>query len=310
LKIRIPNIFVVIAAAVILLVLSITFVPSFALRVVVGIPFLLLFPGYVLIAALFPNKDDMDGLERLALSFGMSIPVVALIGLGLNYTPWGIRLQPVLYAISAFILIMAGLAWYRRYRLHKRTDILIDLHLRLPGWEGNPLNKTLSVVLAVSILAAVAVLIYAVAKPKIGERFSEFYILGLQGEAQDYPATFVLRNGQVASVMYGNNTTVDAPVGMVTIGLVNREHEDTTYSIMVTIDSRVIDVNSGGAPDGTIGPISLAHEEKWEKQIGFAPDYLSNDQKVEFFLYKNGATVPYLTLHLWINVVDGSAQGN
>jgi uncharacterized membrane protein len=47
----------------------------------------LFFPGYTLISALFPRKDSLSGVERLALSFGLSIAVVPLIGLILNYMP-------------------------------------------------------------------------------------------------------------------------------------------------------------------------------------------------------------------------------
>ncbi|MCK4222104.1 MAG: DUF1616 domain-containing protein, partial [Dehalococcoidia bacterium] len=56
------------------------------LRIVLGLPFLLFSPGYALIAALFPKKGSLDGIERIALSFGLSIAVVPLIGLILNYT--------------------------------------------------------------------------------------------------------------------------------------------------------------------------------------------------------------------------------
>jgi uncharacterized membrane protein len=55
----------------------------------------LFFPGYVFITALFPEKKELDNLERLALSLGLSIAIVPLIGLLLNYTPWGIRLIPL-----------------------------------------------------------------------------------------------------------------------------------------------------------------------------------------------------------------------
>ncbi|NOQ34054.1 MAG: DUF1616 domain-containing protein, partial [Methanosarcinales archaeon] len=61
-------------------------------RVVLGLLLVLFLPGYSLIAALFPGKDDLDGIERIALSFGLSIAVVPLLGLGLNYTQYGIRL--------------------------------------------------------------------------------------------------------------------------------------------------------------------------------------------------------------------------
>jgi uncharacterized membrane protein len=60
-----------------------------SLWILFGLPFVLFVPGYVLIAALFPRADDLDWIERIALSFGLSIAVVPLIGLGLNYTPGG-----------------------------------------------------------------------------------------------------------------------------------------------------------------------------------------------------------------------------
>ena len=301
-RIRLPNVFLIIDVVVLLLVASISFIPSSGLRVVLALPFLLLFPGYVLVAALFPAKDEMDGLERLALSFGMSIPAVALIGLGLNYTPWGIRLQPVLYSISAFILVLSVIAMWRRWKLNRKSEMVINVHLRLPGWEGSTLNKTLSVVLMVSILGTVGVLGYAVAKPKVGERFTEFYILGAGGKAQDYPSRFVLADGRAVRVTYGAGLEdVSGDRGNVTVGIINHEHRDTAYSLRVTV------AGEPGAviPDGTsyyaFGPVTLGHEEKLEQVVGMAPRHAGEDQKAEFLLYKDGDSEPYLTLHLWVD---------
>lgn len=80
------------------------------LRAIVGFPFVLFLPGYTLLTVLFPKKDELDGIERVALSIGLSICVVVFIGLGLNFTPWGIRLGPILIAMAAFMLIMTALA--------------------------------------------------------------------------------------------------------------------------------------------------------------------------------------------------------
>ncbi len=90
---------------------------SGALRIALGLAFVLFFPGYTLVAALFPRKGQLGGIERVALSFGLSIAVVPLIGLVLNYTPRGIRLYPILISVLLFIVIMTGVAWYRRQRL-------------------------------------------------------------------------------------------------------------------------------------------------------------------------------------------------
>jgi hypothetical protein len=61
-------------------------------------------------------EDTIDGIERLALSLGLSISIVPLLGLILNYTPFGIRLSSI--SVSLFILIVSllGVYWYRRRR--------------------------------------------------------------------------------------------------------------------------------------------------------------------------------------------------
>lgn len=84
------------------------------IRAVVGFPLVLFLPGYSLVSALFPRSDELDGVERIALSVGLSICVVVFIGLALNYTPWGIRLGPILLALSAFTLIMTAVSAVRR----------------------------------------------------------------------------------------------------------------------------------------------------------------------------------------------------
>ncbi|MFC1954523.1 DUF1616 domain-containing protein [Chloroflexota bacterium] len=116
--------------------MAILVIPSSFLRIAFGLPFLLFFPGYVLVAALFVCVGGMDGIEKTALSFGMSIAVTPLIGLGLN-TPWGIRLEPVLFTISAFIFILSGLAMLRQ-RQYGEFKLFTEHHLRLSGWEGSP----------------------------------------------------------------------------------------------------------------------------------------------------------------------------
>lgn len=53
-------------------------------RVVLGLLFVLFLPGYALVAAMFPKKEDLDCIERLALAFGLSVVVVPILGFLLN----------------------------------------------------------------------------------------------------------------------------------------------------------------------------------------------------------------------------------
>ncbi len=105
---NIPKDLIVIAVWMLLAVLSIyvPFINETFIRVIFTVPVILFIPGYVLIAALFPEKTSIDGIERFALSVGLSIAVVPLIGLVLNYTPFGIRLNPIVISLVLFTLIM------------------------------------------------------------------------------------------------------------------------------------------------------------------------------------------------------------
>jgi len=83
-------------------------------RYVLGSIFVLFLPGYSLIKALFPTKE-LDNIERLALSIGMSLALVPITGLLLNYTPWGIRTTPVTLSLLALTAAFATAAIIREH---------------------------------------------------------------------------------------------------------------------------------------------------------------------------------------------------
>lgn len=87
------------------------------LRYVLGTVYVLFVPGYVTIEALYPKGDELSNLERLALSIGLSLAIVPLLGLVLNYTPWGIRLVPIVALLTTYIIVISITALYRKYLL-------------------------------------------------------------------------------------------------------------------------------------------------------------------------------------------------
>ena len=259
------------------LVLFTTGIPRMAL----GLLFLLFFPGYVLIAALFPRKDSLDAIERVALSFGSSIAIVSLAGLVLDQTPWGIRLQPIAVSAVCFVIVTSLVAMYRRRRLPQEDRLEPRIRIMLPQLQQiSKLDRTLWILLFLSILATIGALAYVLVTPNAGERLTEFYVIGLDETAEKYPEHLVV--GQQGEVI---------------LGIVNREQLDTSYRIVVGID---------GEEQQDIGPISLARDEKWEEEVTFVPTEAGEAQKVEFQLYKGDGSKPYRELHFWLDVTEAA----
>jgi len=111
--------------------------PLVYVRYVLGIIFILWLPGYAFIKALFPQtlpfkralahslgttENNLDIIERVALSLGMSIALVPIVGLLLNYTPWGIRLTPIVLSLTALTLAFATTAIAREYQIRTKQD--------------------------------------------------------------------------------------------------------------------------------------------------------------------------------------------
>lgn len=264
---------------IVLLIVAVIFFPDNILWIIIGLPFLLFFPGYVLTTALFPRRESIRGVERLALSFGMSIVIVPLIGLILNYTPWGIRSESVLCSMASFIFIMSAIAWVRRKKLPEEERFSVKFRLALPGRGGTAWDKALSAILVLTILGALGTVGYVIAAPKEGEKFTEFYILGMEGRTADYPVQ--LEVGEE---------------GKVVVGIINHEYREVSYRIELRIN---------GAETNEIGPMVLQHDEKWEQEAGFVPEVAGKNRKVEFWLYKDGEVEPYLEpLRLWIDVTE------
>jgi uncharacterized membrane protein len=91
--------------------------PLVVTRWILGSIFVLYLPGYSLLQLLFPKGSELDSLERFALNIGVSLAIVPLIGLVLNFMPWGIRLIPIVVSLAAFTVLASIGAAIRAYRI-------------------------------------------------------------------------------------------------------------------------------------------------------------------------------------------------
>jgi uncharacterized membrane protein len=141
------------------------------------------------------------------------------------------------------------------------------------------LNKGLIILLAVAIVASIGGIVYLANVPKTGDRFTEFYILGLGDKADNYPKEIVL----------GKSTEI-------LVGIVNHEGKPASYRVTLAIDGDLDqEVHVGTLTDGA----------EWEEKISFTPKQSGKQQKLELNLYKDTSNQPYHKepLRLFIDVI-------
>jgi uncharacterized membrane protein len=136
----------------------------------------------------------------------------------------------------------------------------------------------LTAILIISIVLALSLSVYVIVVPKEGEKFTEFYVLGPGGKAEDYLT----------------NLTVGEE-GEVIIGIVNHEYAPVTYELELRLEGELLDHES----------IELMHNETWEDPFAFRATKKGYDQKLEFQLYEEGEKEPYRSLHLWVAITGG-----
>jgi len=267
----------------------------------------------------------IDGIERVALSFGLSIAIVPLLGLVLNFTPWGIRPVPITVAASGFTAVAAWIAARRRWALPPEERFRVPYRAWIDAGRAGllePESRTdaaLNVLLVLSILLVVSSVAYAVAVPTQGESFTEFYLLteDEDGElvAADYPTEFVAGEGQD-----------------IVVGIGNQEHGTVTYTVVVQLQRVELEPPDGqtnaatGAATGAANVTTvrvletealgqfearLAHNETTSRRYTVRPTLVGEDMRLAFLLYR-GSPPPapsvdnaYRETHLWVNVTAG-----
>jgi len=319
---------VVIATLLVNVAVFVPLIRETPLRVPVGLVFVLFVPGYAFIAALFPEaggsppdgdragepetefweaprRSGIDGIERLALSFGLSVALVPLIGLGLNFTPWGIRLAPVMIALTAVTLLTVAVAAVRRWNLPE------DERFRVPHREWlttiraglfepeSRADGALNAVLVLSLLLAVGSVGYAVAAPPQGEEFSAIYLLTEDDDgelvAADYPGEFEL--GDRAPIV---------------VGVDNHEQRTTQYTVVVveqSVDTATNETVVDDQRELDRFQTELAHDETWTHEHAIEPTMTGDDVRLVWLLYLDGEVpddpstenAPY-HVHLWVSV--------
>jgi uncharacterized membrane protein len=269
-------------------ILPIAFYPmNNIIRTFLGLPFLIFIPGYILVFALFPTKKinrGINNIERIALSFGLSVTIVPFIGFLLNFTPWGIRLQSILFSLFFFNIFICFIAFYRWYSTPSEKRIIFSFEVSFLKSKSK-LEKVLILFLGISIIFAFSTLFYVISNPLPGETFTEFYILGPREKIAGYPSNLSI----------GEN-------GSIIIGLVNHEYRAINYTIEIWLVNETTFYNRTEQKNETIythmwfmnkitKPLNntpLTNDKEWESQWEYNYNFQiqrRGEYKLTFLLY-------------------------
>ena len=89
-------------------------------RRIAGALFLFVIPGYT-ITNFFIQRNRLSSIERVAVSVGLSLAIVAVIGIMLSYSLIGVTIEAVIAFVASFIVALAFLASYKDYLARQRA---------------------------------------------------------------------------------------------------------------------------------------------------------------------------------------------
>lgn len=259
-------------AAVLSYAIAISFGTGSLLRFAAAFPLLLFLPGYALVAVLFPATErsarettsttietyprGIDGIERAGLSVALSLTVVALVGLALPLTGWGLSATAFAAVIAGFTVVSAQLGVVRRLRTPTSERLTVSPIAAITGLERDDtaVASLSTIVLVLAIGMAASALLLGFIAPTSGGEFTE---LALYGEDDD---------GTLVAGEIDNEVAAGQSIP-VTVSIDNQEGEETDYTVVVqeqTVEDGAVtertthDTLETTLPDGTAGTGNLS----------------------------------------------------
>jgi uncharacterized membrane protein len=254
-------------------------------RLLLGLPFVLYIPGYLLQGLFFPLRDDLDKIERIGLSLGLSVALIALLALLLNALPWGLSSMAILIGQSGLTLLLIIVTLIVRWFQPADQVYIPEVNPHLNRWwsslgisERNMMAVMVGV-LFLTLLAAAWIFLL----PSPSSYMTEFYMLGSEGYAENFPRQANM--GQSISV---------------SLGVTNRERTSMQYRLEVwqvdPLDGTHRQLVAGVSPF----TLSVGESHQWDQS--WQPAWSGQDQQFEFLLYTADDPDPYRQLLLWMNI--------
>jgi len=185
-------------------------------------------------------------------------------------------------ALCIYTIILVFIAAYRQGKLPEQEQFSVRFNTILE-FIDNEFNTNRSRkdrfstgILIFSIVLAISLVYFVITVPKIGDKFTEFYILGPEGKADNYSTE--LKYNSPSHVL---------------IGVANHEYIPVNYTVQVVLEQNILTDTS----------FRLNQNETWEQNVTYIPEKIGKNLKLEFLLFKeDNFTAPYRDLNMWVNI--------
>lgn len=233
------------------------------LKLVVAAPLLFLLPGYATVAAVFPQRV-LGAAERLLFSVGISIGIVVVSGLLLQWLPFELQQGLWTVVLISFTLAASAVAlMLRRDSLEKPAN---RVHQSFKNWR---LPSGLSFKLHEILLMGLAAMVVAVA-------FSMAHTPAPQEGLEGYTMLWVSPGG--------------VGTGAARLGVRNMEFTTVQYELQFEVEDHFL-------ADGPV--LTLEPGETWEREVLLPTEY-PHSRPITISLYRlDAAAEPYRRLIWW-----------
>lgn len=192
-------------------------------------------PGYALTSLLFPSNKvllldtllikrqvvvrHVTGLERVALSFVLSITIVAISGIVLlrglsDFTAESVGLELLIVTFGASIL-----AHLARSRLPESDQMELSITVR-DSPKFSIAEKTMGVLIICAVVISALTVSGILGEPQGKEKYTEFFITGRDDDLSKLPSILNVSEN-----------------GIITINIVNHEGGETEYNITLGLSN-------------------------------------------------------------------------
>jgi uncharacterized membrane protein len=176
--------------------------------------------GYTVLEMLFPQpavRDDGTAVflpvERVVLALALSVVIVPLVALSVDYAPFSLRIESIVSAVGALTLVAAIAAWVRRRRRGIAPtggglgDVVAD---GVAAWRSaSTLDRVLDVVVVFALIFATVAVASVPLHDPARQPYTELTLLTVNETgafvADEYPRTMTRNQSYRTCLVVGNH---------------------------------------------------------------------------------------------------------